>query len=167
MSSRPDPLLAVYPGSFDPVTLGHEDIAERTLRIADRVLVAVAETATQAKEGLFTLEERLEMLRDVFDDEPRIECTSFGGLLVDFARSRGAHLVIRGLRAVSDFEYEFQMAQMNQELWSGIETVFLTPDVNYSFLSASLVREVAGLGGDVSKFVSPPVLRRLEEKLGG
>ncbi len=166
MSARPDPLVAVYPGSFDPVTLGHEDIAQRSLRIADRVLVAVAHTSTHEKDGLFSVEERLEMLRAVFAGEDRIECTTFDGLLVDFARENGAPLVIRGLRAVSDFEYEFQMAQMNQELWPKVETVFLTPDVNYSFLSASLVREVAGLGGDVSNFVSPVVLERLQERLG-
>ncbi len=159
-------VVAIYPGSFDPVTLGHEDIARRTLRLADELVVAVAETATHAKAPLFELEERLELLREVFADEDRIECVSFRGLLVDFARERGARFVIRGLRAVSDFEYEFQMAQMNRELWNEVETVFLTPDVPFAFLSSSLVREVASLGGDVSPFVSPPVLRRLEEKFG-
>jgi pantetheine-phosphate adenylyltransferase len=160
------PLLAVYPGSFDPVTRGHEDITRRSLRLADRVLIAVAHTATQKKQTLFTVEERIAMLKEVFADEPRIECTHFEGLLVDFCRERDAHFVIRGLRAVSDFEYEFQMAQMNQELWGELETLFLTPDVNFSFLSASLVREVARLGGDVSAFVSPPVLARLGERFG-
>jgi pantetheine-phosphate adenylyltransferase len=160
------PLIALYPGSFDPITRGHEDIARRTLGLADRLIVAVAATATQAKSGLFTLEERLELIREVFGDEERIECRTFEGLLVDFARDAGARFVIRGLRAVSDFEYEFQMAQMNRELWSDIETLFLTPDLQYSFLSASLVRQVAALGGDVTPFVSPPVLRRLEKKLG-
>ncbi len=160
-------VLAIYPGSFDPVTRGHEDIARRTLRLADRVLIAVAETSTQRKQPLFTVEERLELLREVFRDEPRVECASFSGLLVDFARSRGAHCIIRGLRAVSDFEYEFQMAQMNRQLWSEAETVFLTPDVPFAFLSASLVREVAALGGDVSAFVSPPVLEAMRRKLGG
>jgi pantetheine-phosphate adenylyltransferase len=149
------------------VTLGHEDIARRTLRLADRLLVAVAETATQAKKGLFTVEERLELLREIFQGQDRVECVSFSGLLMDFARSRNAHCVIRGLRAVSDFEYEFQMAQMNRELWSEVETVFLTPDTPFSFLSASLVREVAALGGDVSSFVSPPVQRALKKKLKG
>jgi len=165
MSASRDPLVAVYPGSFDPITMGHEDIASRSLRLADRLIVAVAHTATQSKRGLFSVEERLAMLEEVFAGEERIECASFDGLLVDFARQREAKLLIRGLRAVSDFEYEFQMAQMNQELWPGIETVFLAPDVRHSFLSASLVREVAGLGGDVSNFVSGPVLRRLREKL--
>ena len=158
------PLVAIYPGSFDPITLGHEDIALRTLRLADRLIVAVAHTATLVKKELFTVEERVEMLSEVFGGESRIECTSFRGLLVDFAREREANFVIRGLRAVSDFEYEFQMAQMNQELLPDAETVFLTPDVRHSFLSASLVREVASLGGDVANFVSTPVLGRLMEK---
>ncbi len=161
------PLVAVYPGSFDPITRGHEDITRRCLRFADRVVVAVAHTATQKKQTLFSVEERLAMLGEVFAGDPRVECTQFQGLLVDYCRDIDAHFVIRGLRAVSDFEYEFQMAQMNQELWSEIDTLFLTPDVNYSFLSASLVREVARLGGDVSAFVSPPVLTRLREKFGG
>ncbi|MBT8404333.1 MAG: pantetheine-phosphate adenylyltransferase [Gemmatimonadetes bacterium] len=160
------PLVAVYPGSFDPITRGHEDIARRCLRIADEVIVAVAHTATQKKSALFDVHERVSMIDTVFADEPRIRCASFEGLLVDYCRDAGAHLVIRGLRAVSDFEYEFQMAQMNQELWSELETVFLTPDVNYSFLSASLVREVARLGGDVSAFVSPSVLNKLDVAFG-
>ena len=156
---------AIYPGSFDPVTLGHEDIARRSLSLADQVVIAVAYTATQPKKGLFAVDERVELLREVFADEPRIECASFQGLLVDFAREKGARLIIRGLRAVSDFEYELQMAQMNQGLWSEIETVFLMPDVRWSFVSASLVREVASLGGDVSQFVSPLVLERMKGKL--
>src|SRR5688572_23839064 len=164
MNPRPT-LKAIYPGSFDPVTLGHEDIVRRSLRLADHVLVAVAHTATQEKKPLFTVEERVDLIRGIFHGEPRIECVSFKGLLVDFARAQRARLVIRGLRAVSDFEYEFQMAQMNQQLWAEIETVFLTPEARYSFLSASLVREVAALGGDASHFVSPSVLARMKEKL--
>jgi pantetheine-phosphate adenylyltransferase len=164
--TRSRAVTALYPGSFDPVTLGHEDIARRTLRVADRVIVGVAETATQAKTPAFTLEERLEMLEEVFADEPRIECEAFSGLLVNYARERGADLVVRGLRAVSDFEYEFQMAQMNRALSPDVEFIFLTPDAHLSFLSASIVREVARLGGDVSPFVSPPVLRRLRERFG-
>ena len=164
--TRTDSVVAIYPGSFDPITLGHEDVVHRTLRVADRIVVAVAHTATQSKELLFTVDERLEMIREVFKDEGSIEVTSFSGLLVDFAREMGAHFIVRGLRAVSDFEYEFQMAQMNRELWHEFETVFLTPDVKYSFLSASLVREVSRLGGDISRFVSPTVLQRLEEKHG-
>jgi pantetheine-phosphate adenylyltransferase len=164
MSDRPAS-TAIYPGSFDPITRGHEDIVRRSLGLADRVVVAVAHSASQQKRGLFTVEERVSLLREVFRGEPRVECVSFQGLLVDFARRSGARLIIRGLRAVSDFEYEFQMAQMNQELWGEVETVFLTPEVRYSFLSASLVREVASLGGDVSPFVSPVVLERMKAKL--
>ena len=159
------PAIAIYPGSFDPVTLGHEDVVRRTLRVADRLVIAVAHSATHAKQPLFTLDERVTILREVFTHEPRVECTSFDGLLVDFARAREARFIVRGLRAVSDFEYEFQMAQMNQDLWPETETLFLTPDVRYSFLSASLVREVAGLGGDVSRFVSPLVLERIRSKV--
>ncbi len=159
--------IAIYPGSFDPVTLGHEDVAHRTLRVVDRLVIAVARAASHTKQPLFTVEERVELLREVFADEPRVECTSFEGLLVDFARERDARFIVRGLRAVSDFEYEFQMAQMNQELWPDAETVFLTPDVRYSFLSASLVREVARLGGDVARFVSPVVLERMRIKVRG
>lgn len=161
------PVVAIYPGSFDPVTRGHEDIARRTLRIADRLIVAVAYTATQSKQGLFTVDERVELIDEVFAGEDRVEAMSFQGLLVDFARAQGAHFVIRGLRAISDFEYELQMAQMNQELWPEIETVFLAPEVDYSFLSSSLVREVASLGGDVRRFVSAPVLERLRDRFGG
>ena len=166
MSSSGPKVLAVYPGSFDPVTLGHEDIARRTLRLADRLLLAVAETATQSKNHMFSVEERVELLREVYADEPRVECVSFSGLLMDFAREREAHCIIRGLRAVSDFEYEMQMAQMNRALWPEVETVFLTPEAPLSFLSASLVREVAVLGGDVSAFVSRKVLRAMQRKLG-
>lgn len=156
------PIVAVYPGSFDPVTLGHEDVVRRTLRFCDRLVVGVAETATQAKGSLFPVQERLEMMREVFAGESRVDCVSFSGLLVDFARDEGARFIIRGLRAVSDFDYEFQMAQMNRELWDEVETIFLPPEVHYSFLSATLVREVAALGGDVSTFVSPVVLERLQ-----
>lgn len=165
--SRARPIVALYPGSFDPLTRGHEDIARRGLRVADKLVIAVARTATHAKKGLFTVEERVDLIREVFSGDERIEVTAFRGLLVDFARERAATLVIRGLRAVSDFEYELQMAQMNQELFEDVETIFLVPDVSHSFLSSSLVREVAALGGDVSSFVSPTVLARLTEKLTG
>lgn len=163
-TSASRPIIAVYPGSFDPVTLGHEDIVRRTLRFCDRLVVGVAETATQPKGSLFPVAERLEMMRGVFAAESRVECVAFSGLLVDFARDEGARFIIRGLRAVSDFDYEFQMAQMNRELWNEVETIFLTPEVHYSFLSATLVREVAALGGDVSTFVSPLVLERLRRR---
>ena len=164
--TRAQPVVAIYPGSFDPITKGHEDVARRSLRIADRILVGVACTSSPAKRNLFSVEDRLGMVQEVFQDDDRIEACQFEGLLVDFAREVGAQFVIRGLRAVSDFEYEFQMAQMNRELWSEAETVFLTPDQRYSFLSASLVREVSRLGGDVSRFVSEPVLRRLKQASG-
>jgi pantetheine-phosphate adenylyltransferase len=160
------PLTAVYPGSFDPVTRGHEDIARRSLRLADELVIGVAHSATQRKSGLFDIDERVAMLREVFADEEGIRVVSFRGLLVDFCRAQGASVVVRGLRAVSDFEYELQMAQMNQELQGDFETVFFVPDVQYSFLSASLVREAAKLGGDVSAFVSPPVLARLQARFG-
>ena len=156
--------VAIYPGSFDPITRGHEDMVRRALRFADRVIVAVAHSRTQRKEGLFSIKERVEMIREVFADDERVETTEFEGLLVDFAQKRNAHTIIRGLRAVSDFEYEFQMALMNRQLWPEIETVFMAPDTQYSFLSASLVREIASLGGDISEFVSPTVLERLNKK---
>jgi pantetheine-phosphate adenylyltransferase len=165
--SRPSPIVALYPGSFDPITRGHEDIVRRGLRVADHVIVAVAETATQSKKGLFSVSERVALIEEVFESEERVRAMPFAGLLVDFAKEQGAHLVIRGLRAVSDFEYELQMAQMNQELWPEIETLFLVPEVRNSFISSSLVREVAALGGDVSSSVSPSVLEGLREKLEG
>jgi pantetheine-phosphate adenylyltransferase len=162
--SKIDNHLAIYPGSFDPLTRGHEDIVRRALRFADRVIVAVAHRRTQQKTGLFAINDRVEMIRSVFADEPRVEAAEFEGLLVNFAQSRNARMIIRGLRAVSDFEYEFQMALMNRQLWPEVETVFLAPDTQYSFLSASLVREIGSLGGDISEFVSPTVLQQLEKK---
>lgn len=126
--TRPRSVVALYPGSFDPITLGHEDIARRALSVADRLIVAVAHTSTHDKRGLFSVHERVGLIREVLGGEDRIEVQSFEGLLVDFARGAGASLVVRGLRAVSDFEYELQMAQMNQELWPEIETVFLVPE---------------------------------------
>ena len=165
--SPSSPIVAIYPGSFDPLTKGHEDIARRTLRVADRLVVAVAHTATQQKQNLFSVVERVDVINEVFASEERVEARAFEGLLVDFAREIGSRLVIRGLRAISDFEYEMQMAQMNQELSPEVETLFFAPEVEYSFLSSSLVRQVASLGGDVSRFVSAPVLSRLKGKLGG
>jgi pantetheine-phosphate adenylyltransferase len=158
--------LAVYPGSFDPITRGHEDIVRRSLKFCDRVLVAVAHRRTQAKSGLFDIPERLALIRSVFADEPRVVPMDFSGLLVDFAREQRAHVILRGLRAVSDFEYEFQMALMNRHLWPELETLFLAPDEHYSYLSASFVREIASLGGDISEFVAPQVLLALNEKVG-
>jgi pantetheine-phosphate adenylyltransferase len=155
---------AIYPGSFDPVTLGHEDIVRRSLYLVDRVIVAIA--ANPAKEPLFSLDERLDLLRTVFDDDPNIEVSSFEGLLADFARTKKANVVIRGLRAVSDFEYESQMALMNRQLYPELETVFLVPALHLTYLSSSLVREIAHLNGDVSACVSPPVEKALRKKHG-
>jgi pantetheine-phosphate adenylyltransferase len=156
--------VALCPGSFDPLTLGHEDIIRRGLAFADRVVVAVAHSATQAKSGLFSVDERVAIIRETFAGEERIEAAAFQGLLVDFARSVGAGLVVRGVRSVADFEYEAQMAMMNRQIGDGIETVFMSPDPRHSFVSATLVRQIASLGGDVSRFVSEPVLRRLRER---
>jgi pantetheine-phosphate adenylyltransferase len=157
----------IYPGSFDPLTLGHDDIIRRALRLADEVIVAVAETATQAKRTAFTIEERVELIEQVYGDEPGVKVVSFSGLLVDFAQACGARVIIRGLRAVSDFEYEFQMALMNRSLAPDVEVIFMAPASNFTFLSSSLVREVAALGGDVSLYVPEPVLRRLADRYGG
>jgi pantetheine-phosphate adenylyltransferase len=156
--------VAIYPGSFDPITNGHEDIVRRALNFCDRVIVAVAHRASQRKEGLFTINERLELIGRVFEDEPRVSVDDFEGLLVHFAQRQDARLMIRGLRAVSDFEYEFQMALMNRQLWPELETIFLAPDEHYSYLSASLVREIASLGGDVQGFVSAPVYAALQAR---
>ena len=157
----------VYPGSFDPLTLGHDDLIQRALRLADDVVVAVAHTATQAKRSAFSVEERVALIEEVYAHEPRVRVVAFDGLLVDFVRAQGSRVILRGLRAVSDFEYEFQMALMNRSLSPEIETIFMAPDSSYTFLSSSLVREVARLGGDVSPYVPGPVLRRLEELYGG
>ncbi len=157
---------AVYPGSFDPLTLGHDDIVRRSLKLVDRLIVTVAHTATQVKQPLFDEKERVELLERVYEDEPRVEVSSFQGLLVDFARLMSAPIIIRGLRAVSDFEYEFQMALMNRSLWPEIEVIFMAPASQYTFLSSSLVREVARLGGRVADFVPPVVLDALIERVG-
>lgn len=154
--------IAIYPGSFDPVTRGHEDIVERSLLFADRIIVALAVNLSKAP--LFSEQRRLELLKEVFSPHDRVEVRSFDGLLADFARECNARLVIRGLRAVSDFEYELQMALMNRRLHSELETVFLMPAVDLTFLSSSLVREVASLGGDVSEFVHPTVERALRAR---
>ena len=153
---------AIYPGSFDPVTQGHQDIISRSLSFADRVIVAVA--VNSSKEPLFTLEERVELLGDVLGGEQRASVMSFDGLLAEFARANGATIIIRGLRAVSDFDYESQMALMNRQLYPELETVFLVPAVHLTYLSSSLVREVAGFGGDVSTLVHPKVNEALLRK---
>jgi pantetheine-phosphate adenylyltransferase len=157
--------IAIYPGSFDPITRGHENIVLRALTLFDGIIVAVAHRRTQKKDGLFTIEERVGMIRDAFKDDPRVEASEFDGLLVDFAKKSGASIMIRGLRAVSDFEYEFQMAGMNRQLMPDVETVFMTPSDQFQFVSGTFVREIASLAGDVSKFVSPSVLERLRERV--
>jgi pantetheine-phosphate adenylyltransferase len=153
--------VAVYPGSFDPITRGHEDLIARSLRFADKVIVAVAVNA--AKQPLFSPEERVSLIREAVS-HPGVEVRSFEGLLVDFARRVGATVIVRGLRAVSDFEYEFQMALMNRNLEPALETVFLVPAFDLTYLSSSLVREVARYGGDVSQLVHPAVLKALRLK---
>ncbi len=155
--------VAVYPGSFDPITRGHEDLIRRALTFADRVIVAVA--VNVAKQPLFTLEERVALIQKAAVD-PRVEVRSFDGLLAAFVRAAGATLIVRGLRAVSDFEYEFQMALMNRNLAPGVETVFLVPAFDLTYLSSSLVREVARFGGDVSQLVHPAVGQALKQKFG-
>ena len=158
--------IAIYPGSFDPITRGHENIVQRALTLFDGVIVAVAHRRTQKKEGLFKIQERVEMIRDAFQGDDRVQAAEFDGLLVDFARQTKANILIRGLRAVSDFEYEFQMALMNRQLNADIETIFLAPAEHYSYLSASLIREIASLGGSVSEFVNPNVHDALQRKFG-
>ena len=154
---------AIYPGTFDPVTRGHIDICQRALTMFDRVVIGVADSP--AKQPFFDINERLDMLQTVFADDDRFEIRRFSGLLIDFARESGAEVIIRGLRAISDFEYEVQLAGMNRSLAPEIETVFLTAAQRYAFVSSSLVREIARLDGDVSEFLHPEILRRLTAKL--
>jgi len=145
----------MYPGTFDPITLGHEDLVRRASRIFDRVVVSIA--ANPSKEPMFSLEERVELARASMEDLDNIEVLGYEGLTVDFAREHGLGVIMRGLRAVSDFEYEFQLANMNRHLADDVETAFLTPNENYNFISSSLVREICSMGGDISEFVSPVV----------
>lgn len=152
----------IYPGTFDPITHGHEDLVYRASRLFDKVIVAVA--VSSGKAPFFSLEERTEMARDVLSGYSNVEVTGFSGLLMEFARQQDAHIIIRGLRAVSDFEYEFQLAGMNRGLYPDVETIFLTPSEQYMFISATIVREIARLGGDVSKFVHSLVIERLRQK---
>lgn len=156
------PRIAVYAGSFDPITLGHLDVIVRSLRFVDRLVVAVA--VNVAKQPLFSVEERLELIRLSVDGDPRVEIRYFEGLLVDFVRELDANLIIRGIRAVSDFEYEFQMALMNRHLAEGVETVFMVPSVETTYISSSLVRQVARFRGDVSGLVHPRVADELARK---
>jgi pantetheine-phosphate adenylyltransferase len=154
--------IAVYPGSFDPPTRGHEDLVRRSLSLADRLIVAVAMNV--GKQPLFSVEERLEMLRAAAGDDSRVSFQSFDGLLAEFAKKVGATIIVRGLRAMSDFEYEFQMALMNRQLHPSLETVFLVPAVDLTYLSSSLVREVARFGGDVQPMVHPAVAAALARR---
>jgi pantetheine-phosphate adenylyltransferase len=154
---------AVYPGTFDPLTRGHEDIIRRASGLFTAVVVGVADS--RGKHPFFTLGERIDMAREVLAPYPNITVEGFGGLLRDFARSHGAGVIVRGLRAVSDFEYEFQMAGMNRVLIPEVETVFMTPDEKYQFISATIVREIALLGGDTAKFVHPIINERLKSKV--
>ena len=154
--------IAIYPGLFDPPTKGHEDLVRRSLALADRLIVAVA--VNPAKQPLFSAAERLAMLEAAVGDDPRVSFEAFEGLLAEFAKRVGATIIVRGLRAVSDFEYEFQMALMNRQLYPSLETVFLVPAVDLTYLSSSLVREIARYGGDVRPFVHPAVADALERR---
>ncbi|MEE8361934.1 MAG: pantetheine-phosphate adenylyltransferase [Gemmatimonadales bacterium] len=154
--------IAIYPGSFDPPTKGHEDLIHRSLALCDELIVAVA--VNFQKEPLFSPDERLDMLRQACGDDPRVSFTTFNALLADFARTVNATFIVRGLRAVSDFEYEYQMALMNRQLHPTLETVFLVPPVAFTYLSSSLVRDVARFGGDVDAFVHPAVAEALRRK---
>jgi pantetheine-phosphate adenylyltransferase len=156
--------IAVYPGTFDPITLGHEDIVRRAADLFDEVIVAVAGSTN--KKTLFSLDERVALAKNVFENADNIKVVGFSGLLMQFVQDQGALMVIRGLRAASDFEYEFQLAGMNRKLYPQFETLFLTPSEQFMFISSSLVREVATLGGDVHAFVSPQVEDAINEKLG-
>ncbi len=153
---------AMYPGTFDPITNGHHELVRRAARLFDRVVVAVA--ASPHKQPLLTLDERTSLAREVLADIDNVSVDSYEGLTVDYARQHGLGTVIRGLRAVADFEYEFQLSSMNRHLRPDVETIFLCPEAQYTFISASLVREVAALGGDISAFVHPAVQRRLKKE---
>lgn len=156
-------LTAVYPGTFDPMTLGHEDLIRRASRLFERLIVAVA--AGHHKRTMFTIAERLEIAQELAAPYPNVEVTPFRGLLRDFVVEQGGKVVVRGLRAASDFEYEFQMAGMNRQLMPDVETLFLAPSDQFQFISGTFVREIATLGGDVSKFVAPSVLKRLQDRV--
>ena len=151
---------AIYPGTFDPITRGHEDLVRRGASLFDKLILAIAESPS--KKPRFSLAERVDMAREVLNDVKNVEIVGFNTLLMDFVHQQGAKVVVRGLRAVSDFEYEFQMAGMNRSVYPEVETVFLTPGEQYMFISATMVREIARLGGDVSKFVQPCVNKRLQ-----
>lgn len=155
-------ITAVYPGTFDPITCGHYDLIQRAARFYDRLVIAVADNRN--KSSLFTLEERVALAKEVTAELPNVEVVGFSGLLVDFVKELNGHVLLRGLRAVSDFEYEFQLASMNRKLAPEVETMFMTPAEQYAFISSSLVREISALGGDVSEFVHPVVGKALKAK---
>ncbi|MDC8771671.1 pantetheine-phosphate adenylyltransferase [Roseateles albus] len=157
------PLTAVYPGTFDPMTLGHEDLMRRASRLFERLIIAVA--AGHHKKTMFSVDERLEIGRELASKYPNVEVLPFSGLLSSFVAAQGGKVLVRGLRAASDFDYEFQMAGMNRQLMADVETIFMPPSDQYQFISSTFVREIASLGGDVSKFVSASVLQRLKKRL--
>lgn len=154
-------IKVVYPGTFDPITRGHEDVVRRAAGLFGEVIVAVAESRTKT---LFTLDERVDMAREAFTNFANVRVEGFNCLLMNFVKAHEARVILRGLRAVSDFEYEFQLAGMNRNLFPDVETMFLTPAEQYTFISATIVREIARFGGDVSKFVSPYVMDRMQQK---
>lgn len=154
---------AVYAGTFDPITSGHEDITRRACKLFDRVIIAVADS--KSKKPLFTLEERVAIARESLAGVKNVEVMGFSGLLMNFVRQQGARVVVRGVRSVTDFDYEFQLAGMNRQLFPDVETIFLTPGEQHAYVSATLVREIALLGGDYAKFVSPVIARHLAEKI--
>jgi pantetheine-phosphate adenylyltransferase len=153
----------IYPGTFDPITRGHEDLVRRASRLFDQVVVAVA--VSSGKKPFFTLEERVEMAQTVLSDCPNVKVMSFSGLLMDFLQQQNVRIILRGLRAASDFEYEFQMAGMNRGMYPDVETIFMTPSEQYMFISATIVREISSLGGKADTFVHPMVAQKLREKI--
>ncbi len=154
---------AVYPGTFDPMTMGHVDLVKRASKLFDSVIIAIA--SSDSKKPMFSLEERIEIGNKIFADDPKVEVVGFSGLLVNFAKENDANILIRGLRVVADFEYEFQLANMNRAMSPDIESVFLTPKEEYSYISSSLVKEIATMGGDVTRFVDPVTLEALSQKI--
>jgi pantetheine-phosphate adenylyltransferase len=160
---KKDGRVALFPASFDPITNGHLDVARRALRLFDQLVLAVA--VNVSKQGTFSVEERIELLQAVMDDDPRVTVTSFDGLTVDFAREIGADVIIRGVRAMSDFEYEFEMALMNKHLYPAVETIFMMPSQQYLYVSSSRLKELVRFGRDVEEFVPPVVAKRLRERL--
>jgi len=164
LPQRPENVVAIYPGSFDPITNGHLDLIDRGSRLADRLIVAILKN--DGKSGLFSLADRTEMLQEVIQQFPNVEVASFDGLLVDFAAQTGAHIILRGIRAISDYEYELQMALMNRRLRPDVETVFLMASEAHSFISSRLVKEVVSLGGNIAGLVPPSVEQRLRKRFG-